>query len=262
MVYHLGNIVVKVADSMEKFNKSCAQSIMEQLNLKPDSVMGFATGGTPLGAYKELLTYYEKGRVDFKHCTSFNLDEYYPIDKDNPQSYHYYMFENLFGHVNIRPENVFLPNGSAQDPQAECERYECKIKSSGMIDYQILGIGINGHIGFNEPSDKFPGKTHLVDLKQETIDANARFFTSADEVPRRALTMGIKTIMSAKKILFMAAGENKAAIIRETLFGDITPRVPASVLQLHTSVTVLLDTHAASEILPLLEKCGGKKHDK
>jgi len=253
MVYHIENFVVNVAGDMDAFNKNCAINIMEQVNKKPDSIMGFATGGTPIGVYKELVNLYNNGRVDFSMVTAFNLDEYYPIKRSNKQSYYAYMVENLFGHVNIDSNNVNLPNGEVDDPHAECEAYERKIKSRGNIDYQVLGIGSNGHIGFNEPDSKFPGKTHMVNLNEKTIKDNARFFDSLDEVPKQALTMGIKTIMSAKKILFMATGANKAAIVKEALFGEITPRVPASVLQLHTNIMIVLDTAAAADIMPLLE---------
>ncbi|MCL2406795.1 MAG: glucosamine-6-phosphate deaminase [Defluviitaleaceae bacterium] len=253
MVYHIGNTVVNIPESIDEFNKTSARYMMEQVNKKPDSVMGFATGGTPVGAYRELIELYKSGRISFEMVKSFNLDEYYPIKKDNSQSYFRYMNENLFNHIDIKPENVHLPCGEAVDPNTECDAYEKKIIAAGGIDFQLLGIGTNGHIGFNEPDDKFPCKTHLVGLNQSTIDDNARFFDSRDEVPRKALTMGIKTIMSAKKILFIASGANKAAIIKEAFFGDITPHVPASVLQLHTSVIIVLDEAAAADIKDKLE---------
>lgn len=254
MVFHTGNIVVHVAENQEAFNKDCATNIMEQINQKPDSVVCFATGSTPIGVYKELVSLYKSGRVDFGMVTSFNLDEYYPIRKDNPQSYYSYMEEHLFKHVNIKKSRVHIPNGEAEDADIESAEYENKIKLAGPIDYQIMGIGTNGHIGFNEPDSKFPGKTHLVTLKESTIQANSRFFDSPDDMPKTAITMGIKTIMSAKKILLMAIGRGKAAILKEALFKDITPSVPASVLQLHTNVMVVVDQEAAAEILPLLEK--------
>lgn len=253
MVYHIGNIVIKVAEDVATFNRDCALNIMEQINKKPDSVMGFATGGTPVGAYRELTELYRAGRVDFSEITSFNLDEYYPITKDNPQSYYSFMQDHLFGLVNIRPDKIHIPNGEAADVDKECQDYERSIKEAGYIDYQILGIGGNGHIGFNEPDTSFPGATHLVELKPSTIQDNARFFDSPDMVPKNAITMGIKTIMSAKKILLMASGERKTDIIKEALFGQITPNVPASVLQLHTNVMVVLDSAAASGILPYIK---------
>lgn len=249
MIFHVGNIVVNVTKDIDTFNKDCAMNIMEQINKKPASVMGFATGGTPIGAYKELVGLYKAGKVDFSKITSFNLDEYYPIKRTNPQSYYSFMEEHLFNHVNVDKTKINIPNGEAEDAAAECAEYEKKIKAVGYIDYMLLGIGTNGHIGFNEPDTKFTGQTNLVKLKESTIKDNARFFASADEVPEHAITMGIKTIMSSKKILLMATGERKADIIKEALFGDITPAVPASVLQLHTNVMVVLDGEAAAEIL-------------
>lgn len=253
MVYHMGNIVINVSGDLNEFNTNCAMNIMEQINKKPDSVVGFATGSTPEGVYKKLVELYRSGRIDFEHVKAFNLDEYYPIKRDNPQSYYSYMQKHLYSQVNFNPANINIQNGEAEDPRAECAEYEKKIKMAGNLDYQVLGIGSNGHIGFNEPDDRFPGKTHLVALNEKTISDNSRFFNSAEEVPKTALTMGIKTIMSAKKILFMATGAKKAAIVKEALVGDITPKVPASVLQLHTNVIVVLDGEAAADILPLLE---------
>ncbi|MDR1705076.1 MAG: glucosamine-6-phosphate deaminase [Clostridiales bacterium] len=253
MIYHAGNIVINIAPDMAAFNKDGARSIMDQINKKPDSVVGFATGGTPVGVYKELAELNKSGRVDFRSVTSFNLDEYYPIKRDNPQSYYRFMAENLFDHVNIQPHKVNIPNGEAADVEEECASYERKIKAAGYLDFQVLGIGSNGHIGFNEPGGKFQGATHLVTLKESTVKDNARFFGDPSDVPRNAITMGIKTIMSAKKILLLATGSVKAKVIKEALFGDITPEVPASVLQLHTNLIALLDTEAAAEIMPILE---------
>lgn len=252
MVYHAGNIVVKVAENKEEFNRNCAVSIMEQIKRKPDSVLSFATGGTPIGVYKELVTLHKGGRADFSMITSFNLDEYYPIRKADPQSYHAYMHEHLFDHVNIDKSRINIPDGEAEDAAEECSAYEAKIRMAGRIDYQIMGIGANGHIGFNEPGDEFPRSTHLVALKDSTIQANARFFDSVDAVPRTAITMGIKTIMGARKILLLATGRAKAAAVKNALFGPITPALPASALQLHPRVMVVLDRDAASELLKTL----------
>jgi glucosamine-6-phosphate deaminase len=246
-------MVINIAPDITAFNKDGARSVVEQINKKPDSVMGFATGGPPVGVYKELAELNKNGKVDFRSVTSFNLDEYYPIKRESPQSYFSFMAQNLFSLVNIQPENVNIPNGEAENVEEECARYEKKIKRAGYVDFQILGIGSNGHIGFNEPDTKFQGPTHLVTLKESTVKDNARFFDDPADVPRTAITMGIKTIMSAKKILLLVSGSAKAKIIKEALFGDITPAVPASVLQLHTNVTAILDKSAAAEIMPMLE---------
>lgn len=241
-------LTIKIVKDAAEFNKTCAEKIKEQIAKNPQSVLGLATGGTPVGVYKELVSMHKAGAVDFGGIKTFNLDEYYPIEKGNSQSYYTYMGENLFDHVNINKANTNIPSGEAKDPQAECDAYEEKITKAGGIDYQILGIGSNGHIGFNEPDDFFPDRTHFVDLNQKTIEDNARYFDSIDDVPKKAITMGIKTIMGAKKILLMATGAGKAGIIKEALFGNITPKVPASILQLHSDVTVVLDEAAAAEI--------------
>ena len=229
-----------------------AELIASQLLLKPDSVLGLATGSTPLGAYEHLVRLYNAGKVDFSKCVTFNLDEYYPISPDNPQSYHYYMKENFFKHINIHLENTHVPNGLAEDVAEEGRRYDALIESLGGIDLQLLGIGNTGHIGFNEPSESYIKETHRVTLNQKTIDANSRFFASKDEVPRYAVTMGIGSIMKAKKVLLVANGAGKAEILYQSLFGPITPEVPASILQVHPDVTIVGDEEAMSVIR---EKC-------
>ena len=238
-------IVTKDYDEMSKV---AARMVASQLILKPDSILGLATGGTPVGFYKELVRLYNEGTFDFKDVKTFNLDEYLGLSKDNPQSYYYYMMENLFKHVNIDLNNVHIPDGMAEDVARECKEYERKIKEAGGIDLQVLGIGNNGHIGFNEPDVKFEAETHMVNLDEETIQANSRFFNSIEEVPTRAISMGIKTIMHARKIILLASGTGKADIIREAVYGGITPDVPASILQLHPDVTFILDKEAASKL--------------
>ena len=195
---------------------------------------------------------YKEEALDFSHITTFNLDEYHPIAKSNPQSYDYFMKENLFNHVGIDPARTHIPNGECEDPHLECAEYEAKIAAAGGIDLQLIGIGLNGHIGFNEPSNHFTRSTNYIELTDSTIQANRRFFASEKDVPRHALTMGIRTIMSARKILLIANGELKAGILEKVLFGDIMPQVPASVLQLHRDVTVVLDKYASTYIAPRL----------
>lgn len=210
-----------------------------QLIEKPDSVLGLATGSTPLGMYKALVNYYNDGLISFKNCISFNLDEYVGLAKDHQESYDYFMHKQLFNHVDIDEKNVHVPDGVFTDANKVCDDYEAAIKAAGGLDIQLLGLGVNGHIGFNEPSDNFVPKTHLVDLAPETIQANARFFDSADEVPKQAITSGIGTIMSAKKILLIASGENKLDALEKTIYGPVTPEVPASALQYHPNVTII-----------------------
>jgi len=219
----------------------------KELNNNPHGVYGFATGSTPLSTYKALINKYNTG-TDFSGITTFNLDEYYPIKKTNDQSYDYFMRENLFNHINVKQENIHIPNGEALDPEEECISYEAKIRNVDGIDLQILGIGANGHIGFNEPASCFSSKTNYISLTESTISANARFFASEEDVPKHALTMGIKTIMNARKILLLVNGEKKNEILRDALFGDITPALPASILQLHPDVSVVIDSEAASSL--------------
>lgn len=217
-----------------------ADLVQHQIALKPDSILGLATGSTPLGLYRELA----QRKLDFSRVTAFNLDEYYPIQKTDPQSYAYFMKKNLFEKVNIRPERCFIPNGEAEDPEAECIRYEEQLKAYGGADLQILGLGENGHIGFNEPGQELVPMTHKTALTPSTIKANARFFNSEEEVPKAALTMGMETIFSAKKIIVLAMGTKKHGIIKRLFEGGITTDNPASFLQLHPHVTVLIDVAA------------------
>ena len=235
-----------VVDNYEEMSKRAAKMIVSQVILKPDSVLGLATGDTPLGMYKELIELYKKNEVDFNEVRTFNLDEYYGLNRENPQSYFSYMFNNLFNHVNINRENINLPSGMAKDINAACLEYENKIKEAGGIDMQVLGIGGNGHIGFNEPNVNFEAETHLVNLDEQTIEANSRFFDSIKDVPIKAISMGIKTIMNSKKIILLASGTSKAEVIEKAIKGKINPNVPASILQLHNDVIIILDKEAAN----------------
>lgn len=228
----------------EDMSRKAANLISAQVILKPDCVLGLATGSTPIGTYKELVERYNNGDLDFSKVKSVNLDEYKGLPKDNDQSYYYFMYNNLFKHVNISLDNVNLPNGMEPDSAVECARYDKVIESMGGIDLQLLGLGHNGHIGFNEPADHFPTTTHCVDLTEMTIEANKRFFADIKDVPRQAYTMGVKTIMSAKKVLMLVSGEGKAEILHKIVCGPITPEVPASVLQLHPDVTIIADEAA------------------
>ena len=229
-------------------SRKAANIISAQIIMKPDCVLGLATGSTPIGTYEKLVKRYKKGDLDFSQVRTVNLDEYKGLTRDNDQSYYYFMHEHLFNHVNIPEESTNVPDGTASDGDSECVRYEALIRELGGQDLQLLGLGHNGHIGFNEPSDSFAKTTHCVDLQERTIEANKRFFASADEVPKQAYTMGIGTIMQAKKILIIASGEDKADIIRDAFFGPVTPRVPASILQFHPDVTLVADAAALSKI--------------
>lgn len=228
-------------------SRKAANIISAQVILFPRSVLGLATGSTPLGVYRQLIEWYRKGDIDFSETRSVNLDEYCGLAPESDQSYHFYMKENFFRHINIKPENTHIPNGLAENINDECERYDRLITELGGIDLQLLGLGNTGHIGFNEPDDNFDKMTHRVALKEKTIADNSRFFKSMDEVPRFAVTMGIKAIMQAKKILLVVNGKAKSQILERTLFGPVTPAVPASILQLHPNVTVVADEEALSE---------------
>lgn len=237
---------VIITKNYEELSKRAAVLINAQLMWKPDSVLGLATGSTPVGLYEELVKNYQDKYIDFSDVTTFNLDEYIGLDENNQQSYISFMQENLFDHVNIAKENIHIPNGMTNDLDRECKAYEEAISAAGGIDLQILGIGHNGHIGFNEPNSKFEAGTHVVTLDQETIEANKRFFDSIDDVPKEAISMGIKTIMKSEKIILMASGAGKAETIKKLLSDDISPNHPASVLHLHENVVVILDQEAAA----------------
>lgn len=223
-----------------------AQFLASQVILKPECVMGLATGSTPEGLYRELVKMYQMGLIDFEKVTAFNLDEYVGLEAEHPQSYKTYMYTHFFKHVNIALTQRHIPDGNAAQLDAECEAYDFAIKRAGGIDIQVLGIGRNGHIGFNEPDLKFEAQTHVVALDEKTIRDNARFFSANEQVPRYAISMGVKTIMQAQKIILLASGKEKAEAVYGMINGDITPTCPASVLQLHPNVTVICDTQAAS----------------
>ena len=231
----------------EEMSKKAAHIIASQVILNPDCVLGLATGSTPVGTYKNLIEWYNNGDLDFSQITSCNLDEYRGLSGEHDQSYRYFMNHNLFDHVNIRKEWTYVPDGLEEDSDKAARDYDQIIADQGGIDLQLLGLGHNGHIGFNEPADEFPKGTHVVDLTESTIQANKRFFASEADVPRQAYTMGIGTIMSAKKILVVVSGEDKAEILNKVINGPITPQVPASILQLHPDVTIVADEAALSK---------------
>lgn len=238
------------AKDYQDMSRKAANIISAQTIMKPDCVLGLATGSTPVGTYRQLIEWYEKGDLDFSRVSTVNLDEYRGLTHIDPQSYYYFMQENLFDHVNIDKAATHVPDGTNPDAADACAKHEQIIKSLGGIDLQLLGLGNNGHIGFNEPGAAFEKETHLVDLAESTIRANARFFASIDEVPKQAYTMGIRTIMQAKKILVVVSGEGKADIVSRAFFGPVTPEVPASILQMHPDVTVVCD-EAALSLSPL-----------
>lgn len=233
---------VIVCKDYEEMSKKGAQIIASQITMKPDSILGLATGSTPVGVYKGLIEMYKNGEIDFSKVTSFNLDEYYPIDKDNDQSYHYFMKTNLFDHVNIKES--YIPDGSAADPEEACKKYDELVEDYGWVDLQILGIGQNGHIAFNEPDENLIAGTHVTGLTESTIEANSRFFASRDEVPTKALTMGMATILKAKTIILLANGKNKHEAVSALLDDKITTSNPSTFLKLHKDVILILDEDA------------------
>ena len=235
------------AKDYNDMSRKAANIISAQIILKPDCVLGLATGSTPIGTFQQLIARYQEGDLDFSQVRTANLDEYRGLTRDNDQSYYYFMYHNLFKEVNIDMANTNIPDGTNPDSAAEAARYDQVIRDLGGVDLQLLGMGHNGHIGFNEPGDAFDKGTHCVDLQPSTIEANKRFFASIDDVPKQAYTMGIQTIMSARKILLLVSGAEKAEILHKALCGPITPHVPASVLQLHNDVTVVADEAALSK---------------
>ena len=230
----------------DDLSRKAANVISAQVIMKKDSVLGLATGSTPVGAYRNLIDWYKKEDIDFSEVTTLNLDEYYGMASTNEQSYRFFMNQNLFDHININRDLIFIPNGLETDEAKECARYDDLISSCGGIDLQLLGIGHNGHIGFNEPSTEFKAMTHCVTLTENTIQANKRFFENINDVPQKAYTMGIKAIMQAKKVLVLVSGEEKAEIMHKAFCGPITPEVPASILQLHKNVILIGDEAALS----------------
>lgn len=228
-------------------SRKAANIISAQIIMKPNCVLGLATGSSPIGAYNQLIDWYKKGDLDFSEVSTINLDEYKGLSGEHEQSYRYFMNTNLFNHVNIEKSKTFVPDGLAEDDDRECARYNEIIKSKG-IDLQLLGLGHNGHIGFNEPDDAFEKETHIVKLSENTILANSRLFEEVSQVPRYAFTMGIKNIMQARKIVVIVSGVDKADIVKEVFFGPVTPKVPGSILQMHNDVTVIGDEAAFSKI--------------
>ncbi|MDE7444875.1 MAG: glucosamine-6-phosphate deaminase [Lachnospiraceae bacterium] len=239
--------IIKAKDYKDMSRKA-ANIISAQIIMKPHCVLGLATGSTPIGTYDQLVEWYNKGDLDFSEVTTVNLDEYKGLTRENEQSYYYFMNDKLFSRVNINKERTFLPDGMEPDSDKACKDYNEIIASVGGVDLQLLGLGHNGHIGFNEPGMAFEAETHCVNLTESTMKANQRFFASMDEVPKQAYTMGIKTIMQAKKILIVISGEDKAQIVKEAFFGPITPKVQASVLQLHNDVIIVADEAALSMV--------------
>ncbi len=236
------------AANYQKMSRQAANILSAQIIMKPECVLGLATGSSPVGTYQQLVDWYKKGDLDFSKVRTVNLDEYKGLGPENEQSYRYFMDTNLFNLVNINHENTYVPNGLAKDVDVECARYDRLIAGMGGVDLQLLGIGHNGHIGFNEPGDEYAKSTHCVALAERTVQANSRLFQSIDDVPRYAYTMGIAAIMKAKKILIIASGKDKAQIVRDAFLGPVTPRVPASILQLHTDVTLIGDEEVLSLI--------------
>ncbi len=238
---------IVICKNYEEMSEKCAEIIAGQIAVKPNSVLGLATGSTPEGLYAKLIERYKQGKLDFSDVTTYNLDEYYPIKEDNCQSYRYFMNEKLFNHVNIDKSRTFVPCGSVKDPQAECGRYEKMLSDVGGVDIQLLGIGQNGHIGFNEPDESLIAVTHLTGLTESTINANARFFADKSEVPTQAITMGIGSILKAKKIVLLASGENKRDAVRALLDDKITTSNPATMLKVHGDITLICDKAAFGE---------------
>jgi glucosamine-6-phosphate deaminase len=239
---------VIVQRSYEEMSKAAASIVAEVLNAKPNAVLGMATGSTPLGVYKELVRMHREGRLDFAQVTTFNLDEYVGLPTTDPQSFHHFMHENFFKHVNIAPGNIYIPSGTTSNYKSFCPWYEQRIKECGGIDVQILGIGSDGHIAFNEPGSSLTSRTRLKTLARQTIEDNARFFKKPEDVPIYAITMGVGTILEARSLLLLANGVNKANAVAQMVEGPVTAMITASALQLHPSATVLLDEAAAGEL--------------
>lgn len=239
--------IIKAKD-YEAASRIAATLIAAQIQAKPDSVIGLATGSTPIGTYDELTKMYECGDLDFSQITTINLDEYRGLSGDHDQSYRYFMNEHLFNRVNVRKDHTYVPNGLEKDADKACSDYDKIIKDNGGIDLQLLGLGPDGHIGFNEPSDHFSKGTNCQNLTDSTITANARFFAKKEDVPTQAYTMGCGTIMDAKAVVLLATGKNKAEIVKEAFLGPVTPQVPASLLQFHKNATIICDADAASLI--------------
>lgn len=243
---HIGGFILKIIKTSDykEMSMEAGKLVVDVMKEKERPVLGLATGSTPEGLYEYLIEQNQKGTISFKNTITFNLDEYIGLPKENPSSYYFFMMDKLFNHIDIPLENVSLPNGMAQDLEQECRSYEEKIEQSGPIDVQILGVGVNGHIAFNEPGTSFSSKTQVVDLTESTISANARFFDNPDDVPRKAISMGLETIMRAKKIILLASGEQKAEAMERLVNGEISEEFPVSILKNHPDVTVIGDEAA------------------
>ena len=239
---------IRVFENATQVGAAGAALFAAQLLKKPDSVLGLATGSSPIPTYQHLIELYKAGAVDFSHAVSYNLDEYVGLNPDHPCSYHYFMMDQLFNHVNMRPEAIHVPCGNASDLDAGAKAYDAAIEQAGGIDMQLLGIGRNGHIGFNEPSDHFMDACHVADLTESTIEANTRLFEDSSQVPRQAVSLGIGAIMRARAVVLIATGEDKAQAIHDAIHNDVTPKVPASILKYHPNVIFLLDKAAASRL--------------
>lgn len=237
-------------DNYDDMSRKVANIISAQVILKPNATLGLATGTTPIGAYKQLIAWYEKGDVDFSEVSTYNLDEYRGLGENDSQSYRYFMNDTFFDHINIDKKKTHVPDGTNLNAQDACAAYDALIKKAGHIDLQLLGIGRNGHIGFNEPAEVFSKGTHCVDLTPSTIEANARLFDKEEDVPRQAYTMGVQTIMRAQMILVAATGADKAEAVHNMIEGPVTPECPASILQLHTNCVVVADDEALSQCTP------------
>ncbi len=239
---------VVISETYEEMSRLAAREVARVLNSKPNAVLGLATGSTPLGLYRELVRMHKEEGLDFSQVTTFNLDEYVGLTKDHPQSYHYFMHENLFKHINIAPQNIYIPSGTTDNYRAFCAWYEQRIKEVGGIDLQLLGIGSDGHIAFNEPSSSLGSRTRIKTLARQTIEDNARFFDRIEDVPVFAITMGVGTILEARQIILLANGEKKADAVAKAIEGPVTSMITASALQLHPDCTVYLDRAAASKL--------------
>lgn len=241
-----------ITKDYEEMSSKAAELIAREIRKNPRCVLGLPTGNTPLGLYRNFIKMYKKNELSFSFVKTFNLDEYYGLPPNHPLSYHFYMYRNFFDHIDIDKRNIHIPDGLTKNPIKHCREYEEKIREAGGIDWQILGIGRNGHIGFNEPGSELDSRTRLVDLTEQTIMDNSRYFEKIEDVPRKAITIGIATIMEAKNILLLASGEHKADIIHKAFEGPVTKEVPASFLQYHPRVTLIIDKLAASKLKSLI----------
>ncbi len=248
MKYNYKGMHIFIKKNYDEVSKKAAQLVGAQITLNPKSILGLATGSSPEGMYKNLVDMHKNDIIDFEDIVTFNLDEYLNLSSDNDQSYAYYMNKHLFNHVNIQKENIHIPSGITKDIDKTCQDYDKSIFKYDKIDLQILGIGTNGHIGFNEPDVHFEAGTHLVNLDEQTISSNARFFDNIDNVPKQAISMGIRNIMQSKKVILIATGETKIDAIKKMLFEEITPNLPASILQVHNDFTLIVDEVIGNEI--------------